>query len=109
METELVTCSCCGNTIVNNAEENVVHGERPYPDDEGFGMCVRCGGDKKAEGEDEAAVKLRIGWAAQVFFESRFEVVTTRLSPVNAAKFSKMSYAEKIGVVEKLVTRGAII
>lgn len=104
-----VVCSCCGDSIRNTEDENVSLGELPYPHDEGFGMCVSCGGDKRSTGDDEESVKRRLGRSGTMFYEARFEVLASRLSPVNAVKFDKMSYAQKVRTVAGLITRGAMI
>lgn len=102
-----VTCSCCGTGIRDNPEENVEHGTGA--NDEGFGLCVKCGGDKTSTGDDEAAVRKRIGWAGEAFFDARIAKLMESLSPENVEKFSRMTYAKKVSVVTKLVEKGAML
>lgn len=104
-----VRCSCCGSDIPDDAEHNVDFGTVPNPHDNGFGMCVECGGDKKAEGHTEADVKRRLGWAGRTFYEARFEVLAKNLNPNNAAKFAALPYAKKVVIVAQLVEKGAMI
>lgn len=106
---KLVTCSCCGDTIEDTEEENVSYGLMPYPDDEGYGTCTRCGGDRKAQGDSDDQIKKRIGWAAQAFYEARFEILSKKLSPVNSAKFLKMNYGDKMNVVDKMINSGSLV
>ena len=42
---EWLLCSCCGHMLRDTAAENCSHGAVPYPFDQGYGMCRRCGGD----------------------------------------------------------------
>lgn len=112
---EWVRCSCCGDDIPDDEEHNVDHGVVPNPHDTGFGMCVECGGDKKAgEGKPakemtEAQLKRRIGWAGRTFYEARFEILEKKLRPDLVEKFRAMSYAKKIAIVAKMIERGAMI
>lgn len=108
-----VRCSCCGTDVPDDEEHNTDHGVVPNPHDVGFGMCVECGGDKRA-GKDEkpmteSAFKRRIGWAGQMFYEARFDVIEKNLRPDLAAKFRAMTYSKKCSIVAGMVEKGYII
>lgn len=102
-----VTCSCCGALIGDNADENVNFGTGH--DDVGMGACVECFGDKRVAGDDEPAVRKRLGWAGEAFYDARIKMLKEKLSPENSAKFSAMTYAKQVCLVARMVERGAII
>ena len=102
-----VRCSCCGTDIEDTAEQNVDHETRHH--DRGFGMCTRCGGDDRETGTSEAAVRKRLGWSGQMFYDARVKVLASKLSPANAAHFASMPYDKKIRIIAKLIERGAMI
>ena len=52
-----LVCGCCGAGIRDTAEENTAHGQVPYPYDNGVGMCVHCGVDRRAHGASEKATR----------------------------------------------------
>lgn len=115
-EVPWVRCSCCGQDIPDDEEHNASFGEIPNPHDTGFGMCIDCGGDKKAgldEPKDkpltESAVKRRLGWAGRMFYEARFETLGKSLRPDLAEKFQAMTYAKKVTIVSRMVERGLMI
>jgi hypothetical protein len=101
---EYITCYCCGLLIRNNVQENVHYGESPYPDDECFGLCVECGGDKKASG-----ISKKLGWAGRIFYDAKIEVLSNNLSPENKAKFEALSYERKVYIIARLIERGKMI
>ena len=106
---KVLACSCCG-TGVSHAE-NTVRDEIPYPFDEGFGMCVPCGGDENIEMTDEETVKKRLGWAKCMFFEARFDIVREQLqmaNPASAKKFDSISYIKKCAFVSELLEKGML-
>jgi NAD-dependent SIR2 family protein deacetylase len=112
---ELVRCSCCGEDIPDDDEHNVDHGVVPNPHDEGFGMCVACGGDKRAGDSKpareltESQLKKRIGWAGQMFYETRFEILEKNLTGSSLEKFRAMTYARKMTIVAKMIEKGLMI
>ena len=103
---EYVTCGCCGRGVRNNAEENTHFNDVPYPDDNGFGMCVECGGDK-----NHPDIQNKLGWAGRCFFEARFDVVRNQLSEASGAKakWDRFSYEKKCAMVARLVEKGVMI
>lgn len=101
---DIITCGCCGRGLHNNAGENTHFGIIPYPDDEGYGMCVECGGDKKSKD-----FRKRLGWAGEAFYDARVEVLRNNLSPENKAKFESMTYERKVVIIVKLIERGSMI
>lgn len=103
-ENEIITCGCCGRGLQNNAEENTHYGQVPYPDDNGFGMCVECGGDKKS-----ADFRKRLGWAGETFFDARISVLKKKLNQDNSAKFAAMSYEKQVVIIARLIEKGAMI
>jgi hypothetical protein len=103
-DNEYITCYYCGLLIRNNVQENVHYGESPYPDDEGFGLYVQCGGDKNA-----SDIRKRLGWAGQTFYDARIEVLSNNLCPENKAKFEALSYERKVYVIARLIERGKMI
>ena len=108
MSTDLLTCSCCGTGVYDTPEHNVSHGEVPYPHDQGFGMCVKCGGDKRETGTTAPKLRKRMGWAGQTFFDARIEVLRKRLTGANLEKFNTMSFERKVVVITKMVERGML-
>lgn len=99
-----LTCSCCGNGLLNTEEQNAHFGIVPYPNDEGFGMCLECGGDPKA-----ASLRKKMGWAKVSFFDARVEILQEKMNPDNAVKFEAMSYAKKCVLITRLIERGSMI
>ena len=116
-EGDLLTCSCCGRGITHNEHENADYGKVPYPDDQGFGLCLRCGGDKRSrkieDGDTpeviERKARKRLGWAACGFYDARIELLFSRLAEKNRARFEAMTYPERVNIVIGLVQRGVII
>jgi len=114
VEVEYLSCTCCGKGVRDNAAENVSFGEQPYPHDTGIGMCRECGGDDRVKATSkkplsEKAVRKRIGWASETFYDARIDVVAKRLSGAHAEKFKAMSYVQKIAIVQGLVEKGVIV
>jgi hypothetical protein len=105
-EVPWVRCSCCGQDMPDDAEHNTDFGVIPNPHDNGYGMCLDCGGDKRETALTEAAIKRRLGWAGRMFYEARFEVLEKKLRPDLAEKFRAMTYGKKIVVVAGLVEKG---
>ena len=101
---ERLTCTCCGSGVRDTPDENVSHGESPYPHDAGFGLCVECGGDKKA-----GDIRQRLGWAGTTFYEARFKTLRERLSEPNRRHFDAMPYERKVRIVARLIEKGAMI
>jgi hypothetical protein len=103
-DNEYISCYCCGHLLRNNAKENIHYGESPYPDDEGFGLCVECGGDKNT-----SDIHKRLGWAGRTFYDARIEVLSNNLSPENKAKFEALSYERKLYIIARLIELGKMI
>lgn len=113
-ETEILSCTCCGKGIRDNAQENVSYGERLYSHDNGIGLCRECGGDDRVKAKpgkqlSEKAVRKRMGWASEMFFDARIEMLRKNLSAANVEKFEKMSYGQKCLIVSKMVEKGVIV
>ena len=102
----MLTCSCCGKGVME--EENVAKDEEPYPYDTGYGMCIECGGDKDADISTEEGVKKKLGWAAQCFYEARFDVISKALGDEAKAKFESMTYLGKVNVVTRFLEKGIL-
>lgn len=105
----MLSCSCCGKGIRDNAEENVSFGKVPYPDDTGFGMCRECGGDDKADISTDEGWKKRIGWGLRMFYEARFDIVRKRLSEEARKKWDASSYRKKCLIIAEFVREGLMI
>ncbi len=103
-ENEIVTCSCCGRGLRDNAEENVDYGKVPNPHDTGFGMCRECGGDPKA-----ADVRKRMGWAACAFYDARIDVLKEQLNEDHKKRFDALPYEKKVVLIARLIEKGAMI
>jgi hypothetical protein len=99
-----LSCSCCGAGILNNAEQNVHFGLVPYPDDQGFGMCKDCGGDK-----DSDDIKKRMGWGMVTFVEARFDTIRKNLSEKNQKNWDRCSWEKKACIVLDFVEKGVMI
>jgi len=113
---EWLTCSCCGEPVLDTSEENVAHGEKPYPCDTGFAHCTNCFGDRTttlppptAPKKRERAVKRKLGWAMACFFEARFDIVRAKLNPEQQAKWDGFSYEQKCTMVASFVKKGWMI
>ena len=104
VEVDILTCTCCGGGVPDTAEHNVSHGDRPYPHDKDVGLCRDCGGDPEAK-----TVRKRMGWAAVTFFDARIAILYERLSEKNRAHFKTMTYAQKVGVITRLVEKGVMV
>lgn len=113
-----VTCSCCGAGIRD--EDNISHGEEPYPHDHGFGMCRECGGDDREEAPPvksgpgkgwptEAAYRKRLGWAGEMFYDARIKLLRESMSEENLAKFEAVPYAKKCVIIGKMIEKGMMI
>lgn len=113
-ENELLWCSYCGRGVRNNAKENASYGKKPYPHDNEFGLCRKCGGDpQKLEEKDlsaltEAELKEVLGWETTMFFESRFKLVRENLKPENQKKWDKTTFVQKVYFVQKMIDKGII-
>jgi len=103
-ETTLLVCRCCGAGVHDTAEENVSHGREPYPQDVGFGMCRRCGGDPNASNLWE-----RMGWSAETFYKTRIALIQDALYGEHRDKFDGWPLEKKIAYVTRLVQRGVIV
>ncbi len=106
---ELLTCTCCGGGVYDTPEENVSHGEVPYPHDTGFGLCRECGGDPTADMTTDEGVKKRMGWQMTTFCEARFDLLRRNLKPQQQVHWDGLSYAKKCSVVLGLIREGIII
>ena len=107
-----LACSCCGKGITNTPEQNTdyVDGVTCHPHDVGYGMCKECGGDPQAKGDDEVAVKERLGWALTAFIDARIPLVRRALTdPVKLAKFDGFSYLKKVQFIQKCIEKGLMI
>lgn len=102
----MVTCSCCGHGITD--EQNVDHRKIPYPHDEGFGMCIPCGGDSKADISTDEGFKKRIGWGMQMFYEARFDLIRNNLNEKNKEKWDKLTYRKKCFIIIDFMEKGII-
>jgi hypothetical protein len=107
----VLICSCCGIGVT--ATENTVRDEVPYPFDEGFGMCVPCGGDESIEMTDEESVRKRLGWAKQVFFQNRFDIVREQFvlgdpKKEQVKKWDSISYIKKCAFISELLEKGVL-
>ena len=71
---EILTCTCCGRGLRDTPEENVSHGQVPYPHDTGFGLCRECGGDPTADMTTDEGIRKRMGWQMTTFCEARFDL-----------------------------------
>jgi hypothetical protein len=109
MPAEILTCTCCGCGLADTPEENVSHGQSPYPHDTGFGLCRECGGDPTSDMSTDEGVQKRMGWQMTTFCEARFELVQQNLKPESRAKWDRLSYARKCVVVLGLVHDGVIV
>lgn len=109
-----VVCSCCDAVLAaHDAKENIAAAVMPYPCDEGFGWCRACFGDDsvKVEGKEptEAQLRKRLGWAAETFFDARFDVLEKKLNAGNVERFRSMTYARKVAAVTRLIEKGVMI
>ena len=100
-DTMLLVCSCCGRYL--NEDENASAGQIPYPHDNGYGLCLSCGGDRSSED-----FKTRIGYTGQIFYESRFKVVRDNLDESKQKRFDEMSYERKCILIGTLIEKGII-
>jgi hypothetical protein len=101
---EILTCSCCGRGLRDNAEENSDFGQVPYPHDTGFGTCIDCGGDKKSKD-----FKQRLGWAGRTFFEARFDAARNALKDDQKTRWDSLSYERKVAFIAKMIEKGNMI
>ena len=106
---EILSCTCCGQGVCDTPEENVSHGQMPYPHDAGFGLCRECGGDPTADTSTDEGVKKRMGWQMTTFCEARFDLVRQNLKPQQQSHWDSLSYAKKCTVVLGLVRQGTIV
>ncbi|MDP2607247.1 MAG: hypothetical protein Q8S00_32320 [Deltaproteobacteria bacterium] len=111
---DYVRCTCCGIDVRNVPGENVylnLPDGNSYPSDDGYGMCIACGGDPSADVNDtsEANIRKRLGYGMIVFYNARIEIMERALNPENAALFKKLDYASKISLVIKAVEDGLIV
>jgi hypothetical protein len=106
---EVLNCTCCGRGLCDTPEENVSHGQSPYPHDTGFGLCRECGGDPTADTTTDEGVRKRMGWQMTTFREARFDLLRRNLNAENQAKWDGLSYAKKCSVVLRLVRDGTIV
>ena len=100
----ILNCTCCGEGVRHTPEDNCAFGKSPYPYDNGYGMCRKCGGDPKAED-----LKGRLGWAYVTFLEARFDICYKKLNPESKEKWDKASWVGKASHVIEQVKKGAMI
>lgn len=103
---DVLSCSCCGKGIRN--DENVDRDAIPYPHDQGFGMCVDCGGDKEADTTTDEGLKQALGWAGRTFYEARFPVIRDGLNEGNKKKWDGLSYRKKVLLVGRMLEKGIL-
>lgn len=114
--TDWVKCGCCGGHVRNTPEHNVaLHQEpgTPYPNDDGHGMCKRCGGDPDVPFPDkgwptEEAMRKRLGWGQAAFYDARIELVRNTLNDKNRERFEASPYAQKVLIVREMIEKGVI-
>jgi hypothetical protein len=110
---EWLSCSCCGKGVEDTPEDNVAHGEVPYPYDTGFGMCVECGGDRTISAEeaakDEKDLRKKMGWAGTMFFDARGDTLREKLNEETLPKFEALPYRKKVAVISKMIEKGHMI
>ena len=109
----MLSCSCCGRLLMDSPDENVSHGQAPYPHDTGFGTCRDCGGDpqaadamEKAGADSEAVARKAMGWEMSMFVDARVSRLREVLGPENRAKLEAMSYSKQAEVVCRMVESG---
>lgn len=109
----MLSCSCCGRGLLDTPEQNVSHGQVPYPHDVGCGMCLACGGDpkgaeelEKAGADDEKVTRRAMGWAFAMFVDARVTRLREALNETNRSKLDAMPYSKKVEVVCRMVERG---
>lgn len=111
-ENEILICTCCGEGVRNNAEENASYGEDPYPHDIGYGACRSCFGtpsDKDVKSMTDEEFKEALGWAHVTFLEARFDVIRSALKPENQKKWDETPYKKRCVIVTRFVAKGLII
>lgn len=106
-----VICSCCGALIEDRPETNTEHGTGRH--DEGYGMCVNCGGQPAGTWEEasqmsEADFKKAQGSALAGFMATRIPRLHDRLNPDNQAKFAALPYWRQCQIIENMVEQGLI-
>ena len=99
---EVLSCTCCGNGLLDTPEENVDYGQNSY--DTGFGMCRECGGDPEAQD-----IRKQMGWAATTFYDARIDILQEKLNEKNLAKFNALSYKKKVAIIARMIEKGAMI
>jgi hypothetical protein len=76
-------------------------------------MCVECGGDKtipiEEANKDEKALRKKMGWASDTFFDARVDILREKLSPESAEKFMALPYRKKVYVITKMIEKGLMI
>ena len=111
--TDWVRCSCCGRDVLNTTEHNVAlhkpDGD-PYPDDDGYGMCVGCGGDPTADSKDlsEKNIRKRLGFGGECFYDTRIEHLGKALNAENSARFKALPFYKQVALVASAVEEGMI-
>jgi hypothetical protein len=108
----IVTCSCCGKGIRDNAEDNADFNTRGQ--DQGFGMCRECGGEDPGTWENaskmtEAEFKKKQGWGLTTFYEARMAPFRNALNAQNQAKWDALPYWKKCYLLQHAVEDGLII
>lgn len=108
-----VQCGNCGESIENTPEQNVaLHADEGelYPNDAGFGQCIRCGGDPTVEvSDDEEQTRRALGWAKCMFFDARIPQLRAALSEGKRVKFDALPYWKKCRLVQELVLEGSMV
>ena len=109
----MLSCSCCGRSLMDSPDENVSYGLAPYPHDTGFGMCRDCGGDpkgaetlEKAGADADSVARKAMGWAMAMFVDARISRLREALGPDNRVRLEAMSYSKQAEVVCRMVESG---
>lgn len=111
---DYLVCTCCGDFVKHTKTDNVAFGQSPYPYDEGYGMCRECGGEDLKPGEivkdlTDSQIKKKMGWAKVMFFEARFPIIESKLTPENLEKWKMSSFAKKAVFITSLIEKGEMI
>jgi hypothetical protein len=99
-----VSCSYCGKSIENSADQNACFGIEPYAYDKRLGDCFECVGDPRSDD-----IRTQLGWVGRTFYEVRMDIVRERLKPETRAKFDALDYGRKIVFIGRCIERGFMI
>lgn len=118
-ETRLLFCETCGRIIKDDAEDNAVFGEYPYPFDNGLGLCNKCSefrSQNKKLSYDERMKQVREilttmtakridGTLVDAFTASAIVSVYDNLSEENQRKFAELNARKMSETAWKLVAK----